>query len=153
MDLNQLGRDTVELRAHVLRAQEITLTLQLAEESVSVLGDPAQLQQVLINLLTNAEHAVVHSAGPRRIVIATEASGSTVRCTVSDSGVGIPADQLERIFNPFHTTKPRGLGTGLGLSISNGIVREHQGTLTVRSSVAEGSTFVIELPARADPPV
>ncbi len=152
VDLNQLVRDTVELRAHFLRAQEIALTLQLAEEAVSVLGDPASLQQVLVNLLTNAEHAVVQGAPPRRIVIATEVSGSTIRCTVSDSGVGIPADQLERIFNPFHTTKPRGLGTGLGLSISNGIIREHQGTLTVRSGVAEGSTFVIELPARTDPP-
>ncbi len=151
VDVNQLVRDTVELRAHFLRKQQIVLELQLAPEAVFVLGDPASLQQVLVNLLTNAEHAVVHGERPRCIVISTTVDAHRVRCAVTDSGVGIPPDQLERIFNPFHTTKPRGLGTGLGLPISDGIVREHGGTLTVRSTVADGSTFVIDLPVRRDP--
>jgi len=151
VDLNQLVRDTVELRAHFLRSQQIELRLELGPDPISVLGDPASLQQVLVNLLTNAEHAAVHSDRPRRIVITTEHLASSVRCSVADSGTGIAPDQLERIFNPFHTTKPRGLGTGLGLPISDGIAREHGGTLTVRSCPAEGSTFVLELPVRPAP--
>jgi PAS domain S-box-containing protein len=146
VDLNSVVRDTIELRAYVLRVQEITLVTDFAEALPPVMGDPAPLQQVLVNLLANAEHAVMGGSRERRIVVSTETDGNAVRVLIRDSGMGIPAEHLDRIFNPFFTTKPRGLGTGLGLSISDGIVREHGGRLMARSTPGEGSTFIVELP-------
>jgi PAS domain S-box-containing protein len=151
VDVNAVVRDTIELRAYLLRVQQIDLVTELEEGLPAILGDPAPLQQVLVNLLTNAEHAVMTGERERRVTVATESDDTHVRVLVRDSGPGIPADRLDRIFNPFFTTKPRGLGTGLGLPISDGIVREHGGRLLVRSSESEGSTFIIELPIHRPP--
>lgn len=147
VDLNAVVRDTVALRAYLLRVQDITLDTALTEDLPPVLGDPGPLQQVLVNLLTNAEHAVLAAgASARRIVVSTLRAGDAVRVQVQDRGPGIPAERLERIFHPFFTTKPRGEGTGLGLPIADAIAREHGGRLSVSSSPAEGTTFVLELP-------
>jgi signal transduction histidine kinase len=82
----------------------------------------------------------------RRIEVNTEHVAGNVRVRVRDSGVGIPPEHVDRIFNPFFTTKPRGLGTGLGLTISDEIVRDHGGRLTVQSAPETGTTFIVELP-------
>jgi CheY-like chemotaxis protein len=116
-----------------------------------VRADPFQLQQVMLNLLTNAEHALKGSAGPRRITLQTRRAGDRIIARVSDTGRGIPADQIDRIFNPFFTTKEVGEGTGLGLSISDGIVRQHGGEITVHSVVGHGTTFSIRLPITPPP--
>jgi signal transduction histidine kinase len=126
--------------------QEIKLSVSLMPDPPLVLADPFQLQQVFINLLSNAEQAVAHQPGERRITVSSEVRGASFVVTISDSGPGISPDALPHIFNPFFTTKPRGAGTGLGLSISDGIVREHRGVLRARSEPGQGATFEVELP-------
>jgi PAS domain S-box-containing protein len=145
-DLNQVMLDTLELRRYVLHTAEIEVVTDLDPELPITWADPFQLQQVLLNLLTNAEHAVRAAAGVKRIVLRTRREGERLVASVEDSGSGIPRDILDRIFNPFFTTKPVGEGTGLGLSISDGIVREHGGQITVRTAPGQGATFDVELP-------
>jgi two-component system NtrC family sensor kinase len=110
-------------------------------------GDPNALQQVVLNLLTNARDAM-DDGGEIRIETGT-APGRPgwLRLVVSDNGPGIPLEHLPKIFDPFYTTKAD--GTGLGLSISYGIVREHQGTIDVQSQPGKGTTFVLAFPALA----
>jgi signal transduction histidine kinase len=96
-----------------------------------------------MNLLLNAVDAMPDGG---TIGVRASASAGRVRLTVSDTGVGIPAEHLEKIYDPFFTTKPRGQGTGLGLSVSYGIIKEHAGTLTAESAPGEGSRFIVSLP-------
>jgi CheY-like chemotaxis protein len=116
-----------------------------------VLGSAGQLQEVVLNLVINAIHAI-HAEGRIEIILETE--GSTVRLTVRDNGCGIPPENLDRIFDPFFTTKGAlgggsvG-GSGLGLSISYNIVNAHSGTIQVQSEPGKGTTFTITLPAMA----
>jgi two-component system NtrC family sensor kinase len=148
-DINQVILDTVELRRYPLRMQEVELSISLAEGLPQVWADPFQLQQVFINLLSNAEQATVASDGPlRRITLKSEQRDGELLIVVSDSGGGIAPEHLPHIFNPFYTTKPRGAGTGLGLSISFGIVREHGGFIQAFSPPGEGATFIVHLPLR-----
>lgn len=145
-DLNQVLLDTIELRRYPLKLQKIVLELDLAEQLPPVWADPFQLQQVFINLLNNAEQALTPPQSARRITVRTERRGDQLLATVTDSGPGIAPEHLPNIFNPFYTTKARGVGTGLGLSISFGIVRDHEGVLRVRSSPGEGASFEVSLP-------
>jgi two-component system NtrC family sensor kinase len=145
-DLNRVLLDTLELRRYVLHTHQIEVITELDRSLPPVWADPFQLQQVVLNLLTNAEHALKGHAGVRRITIRSARVGDRLVASVSDTGPGIPPEQVDQIFNPFFTTKDVGEGTGLGLSISDGIVRQHGGQLLVRSVVGEGATFSIELP-------
>jgi PAS domain S-box-containing protein len=145
-DVNQALRDTIDLRRYALRMQEIKLSVTLMADPPLVLADPFQLQQVFINLLSNAEQAVAHQPGERRLEVSSEVRGESFVVTISDNGAGIAPEALPHIFNPFFTTKPRGAGTGLGLSISDGIIREHRGVLRARSEPGQGATFEVELP-------
>ena len=104
---------------------------------------PAQLNQVFMNLLVNAAHAIPEAGN---IVIRTGCQGEQAFVAISDSGVGIPMDNLHRIFEPFFTTKPVGQGTGLGLSLSYSIVKKHRGRIEVESEPGTGSTFTVWLP-------
>lgn len=103
----------------------------------------SQLNQVFMNLLVNAAHAIEHFG---KIVIETGVQGYEVFVRISDNGCGIPKDNLARIFDPFFTTKPVGKGTGLGLSLSYGIVKRHEGRITVDSEPGVGTTFTVWLP-------
>ncbi|MBV4462151.1 two-component system NtrC family sensor kinase [Pseudomonas sp. F-14 TE3623] len=107
---------------------------------------PSQINQVIMNLIVNASQAI----GPERgtITLRTGLEGETVSIEVVDTGIGIEPDNLQKIFDPFYTTKPVGQGTGLGLSLSYGIVKKHRGDISVRSEVGVGSTFRVELPVR-----
>jgi signal transduction histidine kinase len=104
---------------------------------------PGQLNQVFLNLLLNAAQAIPEKG---EITIETAAEDGHVVIRVSDTGVGIPPENIQKLFTPFYTTKPVGKGTGLGLSISYGIVRKHHGTIEVRSEVGKGTTFTVRLP-------
>jgi signal transduction histidine kinase len=106
---------------------------------------PSQLNQVFLNLMVNAAHAIgVDHRG--KIILRTGCSKDEVWVEISDTGCGIPAEDLKRIFDPFFTTKPVGMGTGLGLSVSYGIIEEHRGRIEVSSQVGQGSTFRVTLP-------
>jgi PAS domain S-box-containing protein len=147
-DLNAIVTDTLALRRYALRAAEIELDVMLDQTLPRTWADPFQLQQVVLNLLGNAEQALMDWAGTRRIVVWTRHDAEWLTVAVSDTGPGVPPEQRDRIFNPFYTTKPVGQGTGLGLSISDGIVREHGGRIRVESQPGEGATFLMELPLR-----
>ncbi len=153
--LNDIVADTLELRRYALRSADVMVTVALDPNLPPTWADPLQLQQVVLNLLVNAEQALADMDGDRRIEIRTsiDGAGTQIRLAVSDNGPGIPREQLDRIFNPFYTTKPVGQGTGLGLSISDGIIREHGGRIRVESVPGAGATFVVELPhVQATPP-
>jgi signal transduction histidine kinase len=136
-------------RAANLQRHAIEVVFEPHTESVPpVLGDSLLLQQAFLNILINAEHAVLErSASPRRITITTESTGDRVRVGVRDTGSGVAPEALPRIFDPFFTTKEVGQGTGLGLAITYGIVQEHGGTITVQNLPTGGAEFTIELPA------
>ena len=116
-----------ELRRYALRAAQIELDVVLDPTLPLTWADPFQLQQVLLNLIGNAEQALAAWDGVRRIAVWTRHDAEWLEIAVSDTGQGILDEQRDRIFNPFYSTKPVGQGTGLGLSISDGIVREHGG--------------------------
>lgn len=145
-DLNRIVESTHELRRYALRTLGIDVDLRLDPDLPLTWADPHQLQQVVVNLLVNAEHALSDWSGERRITIETASTDGVLRLAVGDSGPGIQAEHLSRIFNPFFTTKGVGRGTGLGLSISHGIVREHEGRISVQSRPGAGATFTVELP-------
>ncbi len=148
-DINQVILDTLDLRRYPLRMQEVQLSVTLAGTLPPVWADPFQLQQVFINLLSNAEQSVVaHNGDERRIEVVSECRDREIVVSVRDTGAGIAPEHLPHIFNPFYTTKPRGIGTGLGLSISFGIVREHGGVIQAASPPGGGATFSVHLPIR-----
>jgi C4-dicarboxylate-specific signal transduction histidine kinase len=134
-----------------LRLRQITVTLSLSPENPIVFGNPIQLEQVFINLLTNARDAV-ESAERKEVHVSCATAGHVVRILFRDTGPGIPPGLEQRIFDPFFTTKDVGAGTGLGLSITYGIVQEHDGTIEVVSRPGEGALFSIELPLGLGPP-
>jgi C4-dicarboxylate-specific signal transduction histidine kinase len=132
-----------------LRLRGIQVTVDLGPEEPVVIGNPVQLEQVFINLLTNARDAMAESAR-KEIHIAGSVDSEAVEITVADTGPGIPPGLERRIFDPFFTTKEVGQGTGLGLSITYGIIKELGGSISVTSLPGEGATFVLRLP-RAHP--
>ncbi len=146
VEINDILESTLALRAYELRVNNIGVRRALAEDLPLIFADPHQLQQVILNLIINAEQAILSVRRSGTISIATQASGRSVRVTVADDGPGIPPELLEQIFDPFFTTKPIGQGTGLGLSISFGIVQEHGGRIWAQSEPGGGARFLLELP-------
>jgi PAS domain S-box-containing protein len=145
--INQVLDDTLELRGYELRVRGIEVVRDYEEDIPETMADAHQLQQVFLNLITNAEQAMEkRQRDAQRLIVRTGRSGGAIRIEVEDTGPGIPPNLLERVFNPFFTTKPTGSGTGLGLSISLGIVREHGGRIWAENTPAGGARFVIELP-------
>ena len=145
--LDELIDKVLALTAADLRIESVKIERDMAPDLPPVWADGNQLQQVLVNLVTNAKQAMAEQPeGQRRITIATRALGSDrVQITLRDTGPGIPAEVLPKIFDPFVTTKGSA-GTGLGLSISYGIIREHGGLITAESLPGQGATFTIDLP-------
>ncbi len=146
VDLNDIVRRTFALRSYHLSTLNIAVTLDLAPEEPKFWADPSELQQMLLNLLINAEQALVAVETPRAVVVRTTATEEEVRLVVADSGPGIAPEIRAKIFDPFFTTKPEGVGTGLGLSICYGIAREHGGRIWAESQPGQGATFYVALP-------
>ncbi|MGH7672894.1 MAG: hybrid sensor histidine kinase/response regulator, partial [Gemmatimonadales bacterium] len=147
--INQVLDDTLDLRGYELRVRGIDVHREYDDTLPDTMGDPHQLQQVLLNLITNAEQAMERAEDRHhRLTVRTRraADEDAIRIEVEDTGSGIPPNLMERIFNPFFTTKPTGSGTGLGLSISLGIVREHEGRIWAENTTQGGARFVVELP-------
>ena len=118
-------------------------------EVPQIVCTPSQLNQIFLNLIINASQAI---EGPGRITVSTREEAGQVRIDVADTGCGIPAAILERIFEPYFTTKPEGVGTGLGLNVARDIARAHGGEITVASTPGEGATFTVRLPLEAGEP-
>src|SRR5213595_3456991 len=147
IQLNELIRDVAEIRQRVLRVDNIEVRTRMDQAAEAVLGLGQELQQVVINLMTNAEHAV-HGRPNAVIELATEARNDWVRMTVEDSGPGVPAEVRSRIFDPFFTTKSPDERSGLGLSICQRVVTEVGGRSWLEDSAPlGGAKFVVELPA------
>src|SRR6267378_862114 len=145
ISLREVIERALSLMGEQLRLREIAVTVDLGPQEPVVVGNAIQLEQVFINLLTNARDAVAES--PRKEIHISAAAGSgAVDVALADTGPGIPPGLERRIFDPFFTTKEVGKGTGLGLSITYGIIREHGGTISVVSPPGKGATFLIHLP-------
>jgi two-component system, NtrC family, sensor kinase len=138
---------TLALRSYELRVENILVECELASDLPETMADPYQLQQVVLNLLTNAEQALLQERGQGKVRIKTRvADGHRIAVEISDDGPGVPWGIASRIFDPFFTTKPPGVGTGLGLSIVYGIVKRHGGEVTFENQSGGGARFVVELP-------
>ncbi len=153
LDLNNILERTLQLHEHSLRRNNIEVDFRLPGELPGVIGDANQLIQVFLNLITNAEQAIREVRDSGRIQIRAGRNGHQLTIAVQDDGVGIRPEALQRIFDPFYTTKRPGGGTGLGLSICMSIIREHGGNIEAETFPAGGSAFTIYLPiASGDPP-
>ncbi|MEK7386105.1 MAG: ATP-binding protein, partial [candidate division NC10 bacterium] len=146
--LNEVCERTLALRLNQLTLSGIAVERAYAEDLPMTAGDPQQLEQVFLNLLLNAEQAILEGKRGGRIVLRTAVAeaGRAVEAQVVDDGPGIPAEALPHVFEPFFTTKVVGIGTGLGLSVSHGIVQEHGGRLSGESRPGE-TVFTLALPA------
>lgn len=144
-DLHALLDQSVESVRHQLTFAELKIVRNYDPQVRIIQADPAQLQQVFVNLLNNAAEAMEE---PGTITITTRWLNGQVEISIADTGCGIPEEHMGKLFTPFFTTKPPGKGTGLGLSIVYGIVKMHRGQITVQSEVGKGTTFTILLPTR-----
>jgi C4-dicarboxylate-specific signal transduction histidine kinase len=151
VDVDDVIERSLLLVQEQLRLRGIEVELELCPDELLVLANPIQLEQVFINLLTNARDALADS-NRKAIRIASSRDEDRIRIAFSDTGPGIPRDLQQRIFDPFFTTKEVGAGTGLGLSITYSILRDYGGDISVVSRPGQGATFMIELPFADKPP-
>jgi len=144
--INGIIEDVLRLRAYEQKVSNIEVIKQFDPKLPQIMIDHFQIRQVFLNLIINAEYFMAEAHNRGTLTITTKSSDSIVRISFADDGPGISKENLSRIFSPFFTTKEVGKGTGLGLSICHGIVAEHGGTMSARSQLGKGATFVVELP-------
>jgi len=146
VDVNAVVTHAAEMRRFDSRVASVEIFLDLAPDIQPVAGDKDQIQQVLVNLVTNALQALSEAPFPRRLALRTRTDKGLVQILVEDNGPGVPEHLVARIFEPFFTTKEVGVGTGLGLSIVHSIMAEHQGRVFYRKEPGGGACFVLEFP-------
>ena len=157
IQVNDILEKTLGLTDYEMRKNGVKIMRDLDPELPETVGDPNQLQQVFLNIIINAQHAMTDMPDERRITVRTRlkdkpgvssaGTPSVIEIAFEDNGPGIPENIVKKIFDPFYTTKPKGKGTGLGLSVSFGIIRDHGGTIQVKPNEERGVTFYIEIPA------
>jgi two-component system NtrC family sensor kinase len=156
IQVNDVLEKTLGLTDYELRKNAVTVVKDLDPDLPETVGDPNQLQQVFLNLIINSQQAMSEVNDARQLTIRSrlkenEGAGNGTRNVIEiafeDNGPGISAASINKIFDPFYTTKPKGKGTGLGLSVSFGIIKEHGGEIFVRPNEGKGVTFFVELPA------
>jgi len=154
VDINELIESTLVLRAYHLKVNNIEVVTRLAPDLLETVADPGQIQQVLLNLIVNAEMEMKLAHGKGKLTITTEKSDNTIKICCQDNGPGIKPEVMDKIFDPFFTTREVGQGTGLGLSLCYGIVAEHKGKIYAESKLGKGATFIVELPVvtEVEPP-
>ena len=151
VDVNQVVRETLALRAYEHRVSNITVVDGLAAGLPQVFADPHHLKQVLLNLVINAEQAMLSTNGHGTLVVRSwyDPEREVVVLELNDDGPGVPEDVQAKIFDPFFTTKAVGKGTGLGLTVAYAIMQDHGGRIRVQSEDGHGASFLVELPASA----
>lgn len=151
VNVGAILRQTTKLRSYDLQSHGVEVIEEYDEKLPAVMGDAQQLQQVFLNILNNAYDAIEESGRAGKILLKTASAGHSIEISLADNGTGIV--DVERIFDPFYTTKPTGKGTGLGLSICYGIVRAHGGEIQCSNNPdGMGSTFSIRIPAAIEAP-
>jgi two-component system NtrC family sensor kinase len=147
VDIDALLRETLSFTRHHLEMGNIKLINNLSPSLPEIMGNATQLQQVFTNIILNSLQAMPQG-GELRVStkMVDDKSQKMIQITFSDTGCGIPQENLNKVFEPFFTTKEVGEGTGLGLSVSYGIIKDHKGEILVESEVGKGSTFVIFIP-------
>jgi signal transduction histidine kinase len=152
VDLNEVAQDTVAIVQPDARSRQIDVELDLSDHVRPILGDRVHLQQVVLNLLMNAMDAVAgEPPGRRRVFVSTTELDGDVRLAVSDTGIGIPAERINQIFEPFYTTKSAGSGMGMGLAIARSIVEAHAGRLVAENNPGGGATVWFSVPMSSTP--
>lgn len=151
VNINSLLQSTLDLRAYELRVHNIKVNQALDPALPATMANPGQLQQVFLNIIVNAQHAITAVEKPGEISVQTEYTNGVIRVAITDNGTGIAPDTMQKLFDPFFTTKTDSGGTGLGLSISYGIIQEHLGKILVESQPGEFARFIIELPVVQSP--
>ena len=146
VSINELIETTLAFRTYELETNNIKVSTYFAPELPATIADGAQLQQVFLNLIVNAETEMKLAHGKGKLSIRTEAIDNTVRISFKDNGPGIAKENMARLFDPFFTAREVGQGTGLGLSVCHGIIAEHNGQIYVESKRGQGATFIVELP-------
>jgi two-component system NtrC family sensor kinase len=148
VDLSQVVRDTLALRVFEHRSPHIAIVDDLESPLPPVFADGHQIQQIVLNLVVNAEQAMLEAHGRGTLTLRTwqESDRNAVVLEVHDDGPGVPPDAQQKIFDPFFTTKAVGKGTGLGLSVAYAITQEHGGRISVVSTPGKGASFFLELP-------
>ena len=145
-DVNQILKRSLSLRNYELKSSDIELYVEMADDLPKVMADSNQIQEVFLNIILNAEDALHAVEENKNLTIISRRLKDNVEVIIRDTGKGIPRGILEKIFDPFYTTKGDSGGTGLGLSICHGIISEHQGKIKVQSHPGEGTEFRILLP-------
>jgi len=146
ISINELIETTLAFRSYELETNNIKVSTYFAPELPATIADGAQLQQVFLNLIVNAETEMKLAHGKGKLSIRTEAIDNTIRISFKDNGPGIAKENMARLFDPFFTTREVGQGTGLGLSVCHGIIAEHNGQIYAESKRGQGATFIVELP-------
>jgi two-component system NtrC family sensor kinase len=144
-NLNKILRDTLSLVTKQAQFLNVNVEINCAPQLPPVMADKSELEQVFVNILINAVHAM-KERGTITITTRQNAPDNSVEVLISDTGCGVPPDKIGQLFHPFFTTKESGHGTGLGLSIAYGIITSHHGSISVESEVGKGCTFKIRLP-------
>jgi len=146
ISINDVIENILEMQEHLMKINNIELEVELAPDLPKTMADFHQMQQVFMNIVNNAEQAMVEAHAKGRLVVKTKKTGNIIQISFADNGPGISEENLKRIFDPFFTTKEVGKGTGLGLSICYGLVEAHGGRIYAKSKLGQGATFVVELP-------
>jgi PAS domain S-box-containing protein len=149
--INDIITQVLELRSYEMRVNNIDVETQLDPNLPLTMADTGQLQQVFLNIVLNAEYSMTKAHHKGKLLVKTEKINGNIRASFTDNGAGISRENLDKIFNPFFTTKEVGKGTGLGLSICHGIITQHKGRIYAQSEPGKGAVFVIELPIVAEP--
>jgi two-component system NtrC family sensor kinase len=144
--INDILEGVLRLRRSQMTKENIEVTSKLEDDLPAVQGDISQLQQAFLNIVLNAEYFMYKSHRGGHLSLSSTLEDGKLKVSISDDGPGIPPEKVNRVFDPFYTTKDVGEGTGLGLSICHGIIREHGGEIYVESSQGRGATFIVELP-------
>jgi len=151
VNVNEIVTKILEIRSYEMKVNNIEVETHLNPELPPTMADTGQLQQVFLNIVLNAEYFMVKAHSKGKLIVKTEKLDGNIRVSFADNGTGIGPENLDKIFNPFFTTKEVGKGTGLGLSICHSIITQHDGRIYAESKPGKGATFFIELPVVDQP--